>query len=590
MNMASIKDDALKRWPRRLLHVPTMTSHEWQKGNRYGNHVEPKYNAITYTWGRWRLQENEQPSVRAINIKGTPWKIPRVDPQRFTAGELETVIRKAAEGFSTLSNLREKVLPSVQFVWLDVACIDQRPNSADSATEIGRQALIFDGAEKVVAWLNTLSSRDLNATLLDLDTAADQIAQHAQTRNISAGSQYRTLFRKFHDKLSSLLGDPWFSSLWTLQEAYLRYDALLMSREGVIARDPQGKARPASGVPLQAELFTIIGFSEQVASEVVERSNPPADLYDAVIKMMRKSGLHALSQCNALAVYTAAGHRQFSQQQDSIYGIQQIFGARVGRSAASSDPAQAWTLQDLQMQLGLHLLKKHPVLSQLHVFTAPAPIGSAWLVSSTSSMIPPNQRLASDLATSAAKGHDELAPAEKPQCTFTLNRIEGIVWARFDGLICPFREFLAVADAFSQHELVEPRLDGACLLTISMDVTPEWSSCPEYRPTEYALVPQGSQQKRLASWLAKGFPVGALKILLLGHRNQQGSSGVAMYVGLLLLKQRKQQGVRAHDYYRRIGFCTWNTGMLTIGGQYLPRGDSLAGLTSLWKRQIGHFG
>ncbi|KAK6209387.1 hypothetical protein LQW54_006376 [Pestalotiopsis sp. IQ-011] len=505
-----------------------MTSHEWRRGNRYGNHIAPKYNAITYTWGRWRLQEDEQPSVRAIDIKGTPWKIPRVDPQRFTARELETVIRKAAEGFSTLSNFREKVLPSVQFVWLDVACIDQRPNSADSAAEIGRQALIFDGAAKVVAWLNTLSSRDLNATLLDLDTVVDQIAQHAQSRNSSNGSQYRTLFRKFHDKLSFLLADPWFSSLWTLQEAYLRYDALLMSREGIIARDPQGRAQPASGVPLHAELFTITGFSEQVASEVVERSNPPADLYDTVSRLLTKSGLQALSQCNALGVYTAAGHRQFSQQQDSIYGIQQIFGARVGRSAAHSDPAKTWTLQDLQMQLGLHLLKKHPVLSQLHVFTAPAPIGSAWLVSSTSSMIPPNQRLASDLATSAAKGHDELAPAEEPQCTFTLNRMEGIVWARFDGLICPFSEFLAATEAFSQHELVEPRLDGASLITISMDVTPEWSSCPEYLPTEYALVPQGSRQKRLASWLAKGFPAGALNILLLGHRNQQGSSGVSI--------------------------------------------------------------
>lgn len=588
--MSSVTDDALKRWPRRLLHVPSLVSYEWRPRNRYGKHISPKYNAITYTWGRWRLKENEQTSVRAINVTGTPWRIPRVDPKRFTADELEMVICRAAEGFSTLANFRKKVLPKVQFVWLDVACIDQRSNSPDSAAEIGRQALIFDGAEKVVAWLGNFSSIDLNSTLLDLDTMADQIIQDAQTRNDTTSSHSSILFRRFHDKLSFLLADPWFSSLWTFQEAYLRYDALLMSREGILATDPQLKAQPASGVPLQAELFTITGLCEQIASDLVKNSNPPADLYDAVLKMMTKSGIEALCQCNALAVYTAAGYRQFSQPQDSIYGIQQIFGARVGKSAINSNLAQTWTLEDLQTQLGLHLLKIHPVLSQLHVFKTPAPIGRAWLVSSTSSIIPPNQRLASDLATSAAKGHDDISPAEVPLCTFTLNRMEGIVWARFDGPICAFGDFLSVAKAFSQHELVEPRLDGASLLNISLDVTPEWSSCPEYLPTGYALVPQGRRQKQLALWLANGFPTGALNILLLGYRSQQGSSGISMYVGLFLLKEQKQQGSRTYSYYRRIGFCTWDKGLLTIGGEYLPKGDSLAGLTSLWKRQIGHFG
>lgn len=44
----------------------------------------------------------------------------------------------------------------VEFVWLDMACIDQNPGSPDAAAEIGRQAKIFKGASHVYAWLNTL--------------------------------------------------------------------------------------------------------------------------------------------------------------------------------------------------------------------------------------------------------------------------------------------------------------------------------------------------------------------------------------------------------------------------------------------------
>jgi hypothetical protein len=78
------EDEALGPWPRRLLHVPSMTSFEWGPGNVYGCHQTPAYYAITYTWGRWRLKEGNFPHINAIDIHGVSWDIPRVNPERFT--------------------------------------------------------------------------------------------------------------------------------------------------------------------------------------------------------------------------------------------------------------------------------------------------------------------------------------------------------------------------------------------------------------------------------------------------------------------------------------------------------------------------
>lgn len=56
-------------WPRRLFHVPTMTSLKWQPGNVYGCQKEPSYHALSYTWGRWHLQKPQDlPDVHALTV------------------------------------------------------------------------------------------------------------------------------------------------------------------------------------------------------------------------------------------------------------------------------------------------------------------------------------------------------------------------------------------------------------------------------------------------------------------------------------------------------------------------------------------
>jgi hypothetical protein len=50
-----------------------------------------------------------------------------------------------------------------QFLWLDVACIDQN-NGPQKDIEIGRQAKIFQGAQHVFVWLTKLTQADLESS------------------------------------------------------------------------------------------------------------------------------------------------------------------------------------------------------------------------------------------------------------------------------------------------------------------------------------------------------------------------------------------------------------------------------------------
>jgi hypothetical protein len=565
-----------------------MTSYEWQPGNVYGQYSAPEYNAITYTWGRWRLMENEQPSVRSIGVSGVPWLIPRVKPERFTAEELEQVIRQSTGGLSTLKTYRNKDLPTVEFIWIDIICIDQRGNSPTSASEIGRQALIFDGAKHVVAWLSTFSSQELGHTLKELNETATRLEQNFAENRILTDAQSLVHLDNARAHFHRLFADTWFTSLWTLQEAYLRYDALLMSREGLVASSTS-KLQPASGVPIQADLWEILQYCEQIQLLKHKVDQSPYSLNE-IMNMIQDSGMQALLEVSALAVYLAAGRRQFSELQDSVYGIQQIFGARVGNTAPRADPTRRWALDDLQIQLGLHLLRNHPVLSQTHVFTAPAPLGKAWIINRSTSIIPPNQKLGAYLSTPAARDVDPDNPIEIPRSILSIKRVKGDVWGHFNGPYCSFGDFHKVFTELARHEVLASRLADDNLVTVFLDVTPEWSRCLEYRSTEYALVPAGPRQDHLSHWLSTAFSPGELGVLLVGQRNEPGANGREMFFGLLLLRRGGRPGSQSSVFHRRIGFCVWNRGHLVLGGEYLQNAKLMTGVAPLWKKNVGIFG
>ena len=160
------KFEGIGNWPRRLLYVPTMESFEWQPGDIYGGRTAPSYNAVSYTWGRYGLdrrgvrKKKVHRNVKAIKIDGISWAVPRVDPKHFTADQLQKLIQKACTTGSDLEN-------PIEFLWLDVACIDQK-DPRQKMAEIGRQAVIFSGAQQVFVWLTKLHDDSLERIMTTL--------------------------------------------------------------------------------------------------------------------------------------------------------------------------------------------------------------------------------------------------------------------------------------------------------------------------------------------------------------------------------------------------------------------------------------
>lgn len=111
-------------WPERLLHVEGMTVYQWQPGNRYGSWIEPRYNALCYTWGRYRLPSTPSNIAKcSMKFQGVPWTCFPIDPQYFTVAQLNAVIKRAV---ASSSDLLQYPLEETDFVWIDQACIDQR--------------------------------------------------------------------------------------------------------------------------------------------------------------------------------------------------------------------------------------------------------------------------------------------------------------------------------------------------------------------------------------------------------------------------------------------------------------------------------
>ncbi|TVY13902.1 hypothetical protein LARI1_G008748 [Lachnellula arida] len=167
---------------------------------------------MSYTWGRYE------------------------DRSHRTRNRPPGITIKVERGTSLLSTLddrtTEEEVKSSHFVpkklnmpYVDVACIDQNPLSPDKADQIGKQASIFRLASHAFVWLWEHDEQSLNQCMAYFSYVVNKLA-HSQ-RAPSA-----QLAHKANNAIIQFFDDAWFSSLWTLQEAFLRKDAILLSRSG----------------------------------------------------------------------------------------------------------------------------------------------------------------------------------------------------------------------------------------------------------------------------------------------------------------------------------------------------------------------
>ena len=162
-----------------------------------------------------------------VQHPGVPWPLPT--NTKFTLEELLVFLKT---GIAT------------EYVWLDILCIPQ-VNELDRLTEIEKQAGIFMNAKIALAWLWTIPNA-LPLTNIAAVLAHECYLLNNTFRSESGLAAYSTAPAK---EWLTLKDDPWFTSLWTLQEAALAPGMVLVARDGTIAAH-------STGVPVTVGFLT----------------------------------------------------------------------------------------------------------------------------------------------------------------------------------------------------------------------------------------------------------------------------------------------------------------------------------------------
>lgn len=347
-------------WPKRLLHIPSKTSRQWEPGDVYGDHKEPAYAILSYTWGKYEVAEGPR-----LGIKGIDWKIPSIRPDHFTV--------------ASFTSLLEQIGLEYQYVWVDIACIDQKREKA-KMEEVGRQGSIFQRARRAYVWLNKYEP--------------EIIQEHLQ-RLMQCGYRYALGHMSpfeaaeiMTENLSFILQDPWFSSLWTLQESFLKREATLISKQGkVITTDG-----PWVGESSACQLIDIAGvcalaraaIDQAIQAEDIRENNNGfllrTERLDSLRTIVDHSGLDFIYSPNPNIQYAAARFRQTTRAEDRIYAIMQAYGYRLGNSSPSLPGLKEFGLKELELQFIQALNSQSPILGQAFQHLKEPASGQSWCI------------------------------------------------------------------------------------------------------------------------------------------------------------------------------------------------------------------
>lgn len=266
---------------------------------------EVAYYCISHTWGRWRK--------KSIKVDGVDWLVPT--NTRFKVLSLPETFR----------NLDWPV----RYIWFDLFCIPQE-ECPQQAEEIGKQAEIFRQAKSSVIWahdvlgwgilesailwlgLNYLQrtmpedtesrdrfetfSKTLNEQSSKLVPAGELLNPWAPTPDEEVTTSAADLETTKHDP-----GSKWFSSLWTLQEAYLCPSALLADRNWQFI---------SVGKRLMLTLDNISSLAYSPASELEgsEAVHRPGEV-EVLMFTMKRWELSDLSSPSRMSLFIAAKSR-----------------------------------------------------------------------------------------------------------------------------------------------------------------------------------------------------------------------------------------------------------------------------------------
>ncbi len=596
-------------WPRRLLHVNSMRSYPWKPGNMYGNYREPRYKAITYTWGRFTLQQGgiEYNTTKPLHINGISWQVPRVKTSHFTAEQLHNILK------TTAFPPEDEEDTAADFIWLDIACIDQAyPRTREYYSEVGRQAKIFRGAQEVMVWLTMFDGNRLGKWWTSLKEIEGPVIG-VEVGN-PPGVDLNDWMGRVKDHLREMKTDPWFSSLWTLQEAFLCPAATILCRDGryrdqfgrvgnsyvrsgllkdLVSRwnDIPSRLRRLERVEefwgfkldqrefgaLVAEIGSI-GFLDAVRWEdqmfqIIEGNSR----FDEILRVT----------ANPFMLLAASHRRECSEQTDRVRGIMQVFNLRLGESSPSAIPGKTYSLSELEDELGSALLQMYPISSQLMKQDRSCSPRKAWRVSAEMTLLEHTRSLWRQLADEGDPANIERELVLRTHgARLSAQKFEATWVVGFQGRYSPIGTFVSVLDKLLSPHSVSLHLDGKW----SEELRNAALTGPYYTVKEF-------------DWLANRFRDRNLGILFLARARpppkgrKMGDVYCDWGIGLILCRERDRMEV-----YQRLGVLIWDFHTITdlmkmYGWQLQATNEVLDGYGYLddctthgWTDLYGHFG
>ena len=513
-------------WPQRLLHIPTMNSVERDESNVYSGvsgvqkAEKPKYSILTYTWGRWKIRNVKTfPALRVLNI---PWDIPAIEEEHFTVEEFQKVVNVLGKD-------------GIDWAWIDVACIDQEDQDAN-AEEVGRQASIFKNAHRVLVWLSHLRNDVLTSAVATIQKSGLELRDYVDRPSTSLPN--KDIISSLHQELSVVFADPWFSSLWTLQEVILRNDAIALSKEAeAIVWDIGQYTYLTMFINLCQNVFQDLKRIDKKIEESTRQYlslEPQRQEIEKKVcetkQLILQAGFHFLHCSNPNVQYGIARYRRTSRDVDRVYAIMQIYDLRVGKSIRSKERPP---LAELGDEFAAALNQKSPIMGQMFVHAQAPQQFKSWRITEESTV------------------PDRLMIYKEPRLRSELTMISRTMTAR--GPCCPFFDLLSTI----KNALKDP-FDNAFELFLDAHV---FDSLADQRRIAVSSM---SNETRLGAQVLMQYGHGNVWVLWLGdigaEWNYPKNRSIRRGVGLLLT--RTDQGndeERGRFAYQRLGVCTWYT-------------------------------
>lgn len=246
------------------------------------------------------------------------------------------------------------VADNKQFIWLDIACVDQE-NDSVKMDEVNKQAAIYRRARTMYAWVVPWTTSEMFNALHNVESFHESLgfSPEGLARFEPLGSPVAADIDSVCAHYQSIARQGWFTSLWTLQEGVLsRLFILSKSSDLLYYRSFfQGQyslPRLPCGISWNA------GKNRDIWNELRSSHDSRAV---SICQSITNSGLLSMYfYHDPYLIYPAALKRYASLPQDAVYAVIHVFGLRM--------PTMS-NVKGLLLRLALFLNQKDPVSYQI---------------------------------------------------------------------------------------------------------------------------------------------------------------------------------------------------------------------------------